>query len=372
MRQDMDAHEVSDRRIDVLLASGTPHLPQLTGGLEVNTHELSLELNARRISTAVLAKLSLRDGFGIRAFLFAQLRHNSVARDTELGYDVFRSRKPWRNLRGMPLPAVVVIQNGRMVDIATRFQSRGVPAVAYFHGLDFENNHRPWPQRAELPFRAYIANSAFTAERVERRLGVRPVIIPPIFKPERYRVTSSGRFVTFINPVPEKGVQQALAIAAQCPDIPFLFVKAWPLTSKAARQLARAAERLSNVTIVDRSSDMRTIYRDTKILLVPSQWEETWGRVATEAHFSGIPVLASSSGALRESVGKGGVLIDRTAPAEFWAGELRRIWDNDELYAELSLAASGHSRRAQIAASRQIDMLLSVLDSVRSERFAPC
>ena len=40
--------------IEILLASGTPHLPQVTGGLQVNTDDLALELNARRISTAVL------------------------------------------------------------------------------------------------------------------------------------------------------------------------------------------------------------------------------------------------------------------------------------------------------------------------------
>ena len=57
--------------------------------------------------------------------------------------------------------------------------------------------------------------------------------------------------------------------------------------------------------------DMRSVYRDTKVLLVPSQWLETWGRVATEAQFSGIPVLASRSGALPEAVGPGGILSNR-------------------------------------------------------------
>src|SRR3546814_9881685 len=44
------------------------------------------------------------------------------------------------------------------------------------------------------------------------------------------------------------------------------------------------------------SHDMREVYRRTHTLLVPSQWEEAWGRVATEAQFSGIPVLASDRG----------------------------------------------------------------------------
>ncbi|GLS31368.1 Glycosyltransferase involved in cell wall bisynthesis [Mesorhizobium albiziae] len=358
--------------IDILLASGTPHLPQETGGLQVNTHELALELNACRISTAVLAKLSVKDAYGARAFVSTGLRRDGVVVDKDLGYRVFRSRNPWGGLRGMPSPTVVIVQNGRMVEMATSFENRGVPAVAYFHGLDFERITRPWPAGADLPFRAYIANSRFTAKRAERRLGVKPAIVPPVFRPERYQVISSRRFVTFINPVPEKGMREALAIAALCPDIPFLFVKAWQLSSKEVSRLERAIERLPNVELVDRTSNMRTVYAETKILLAPSQWEETWGRVATEAHYSGIPVLASRLGGLPEAVGPGGILVDPAAPAAIWVKELQRMWRDDQLYGRLASAASDYSKRCEITVSRQIETLLSVLEGVVKGRLTSC
>ena len=358
--------------IDVLLASGTPHLPQVTGGLQVNTHELALELNARRISTAVLAKLSLKDAYGARTLLSAGLRQSGVVSDRQLGYEVFRSRNPWGNLRGMRSPAVAIIQNGGMVDMAASFESRSVPTIAYFHGLDFERTTRPWPAGPALPFRAYVANSGFTAERVERRLGVKPTILPPIVRPERYRVTLSLHFVTFVNPVAEKGLQKALEIAALCPEIAFRFVKAWQLASKAAEQLEWETKRLANVDLIERSSDMRTIYRETKILLVPSQCEETWGRVVTEAHFSGIPALASRVGALPEFVGPGGILVDPAAPAFIWAEELKRMWRDDRLYQRLRNAALGYSTRSQITVSQQIETLLSVLNGVVRGRFTSC
>jgi glycosyltransferase involved in cell wall biosynthesis len=358
--------------IGILLASGTPHLPQETGGLQVNTHELALELNACRISTAVLAKLSIKDVYGARGFLSAGLRRDGVVVDTILGYRVFRSRNPWGGLRGMRSPAVVIVQNGAMVEMATSFENRGVPAVAYFHGLDFERTTRPWPSGTDLPFRAYVANSGFTAKRAERRLGVKPIIVPPVFRPERYQVVSSRRFVTFVNPVPEKGIREAIAIASICPDIPFLFVKAWQLPSKAVSRLERAVERLPNVELVERTSDMRTVYAKTKILLVPSQWEETWGRVATEAHYSGIPVLASRVGGLPESVGPGGILVDPAAPAGIWAKELKRMWSNDQLYQRLASAAFDYSKRSQITVGRQIDALLSVLEGVVGRRLTSC
>jgi glycosyltransferase involved in cell wall biosynthesis len=358
--------------IDILLASGTPHLPQVMGGLQVNTNDLALELNARGISTAVLTRLSLKDRFGLRSFFLAGLAPEAVLRDRSLGYDVFRSRCPWGELDGLGLPEVVVVQNGRMLDIAAHFARRGVPTVAYFHGLEFESSVPPWLKGRDLPFRAFIANSGFTAERVERRLGVRSTIIPPLFRSKQYRVNSDRRFVTFVNPVAEKGVQKAMEIAALCPELPFRFVKAWHLSPKDAALLEWKLRELPNVSLVERTTDMRSVYRDTKILLVPSQWLETWGRVATEVQYSGIPVLASRSGALPEAVGPGGILIEPTAPAQIWAEELKRIWHDKDFYEDLSAAATEYSERPQIDPDRQIEALLSVLRGVTGEGLTAC
>src|SRR3546814_9608260 len=82
----------------------------------------------------------------------------------------------------------------------------------------------------------------------------------------------------------------------------------------------------SNLRLQQRTHDMREVYRRTHTLLVPSQWEEAWGRVATEAQFSGIPVLASDSGGLPEAVGPGGSVLPHDAPAAVWAAALREYW----------------------------------------------
>ena len=78
--------------------------------------------------------------------------------------------------------------------------------------------------------------------------------------------------------------------------------------------------------------DMRRFYRTAKVLLVPSRCNEAWGRVVTEAHFSGIPTLASDRGGLRESVGPGGILIDPDDDFSVWVEALSRLWDNRKEY----------------------------------------
>ena len=210
------------------------------------------------------------------------------------------------------------------------------------------------------------ALSEFTAERFRKVHRVDASVIRPIFQPEEYRVAVDGRHVTFINPVAEKGVDRALEIAALCPEIPFVFVRGWALSFAAARRLQAKIDRLSNVRLVASTYDIRSIHRHTKILLAPTSsiWEETWGRVVSEAQISGIPVIASNHGALPESVGSGGILIDYQQPAETWAMAVRRLWTDEAYYRQMAAAAHDYSRRPDIDPNRQITLLENSLTAL--------
>jgi glycosyltransferase involved in cell wall biosynthesis len=216
----------------------------------------------------------------------------------------------------------------------------------------------------ELPFRAYIANSHFTAFRFREKFGISPHVVPPVFNPERYQARGKHTFVTFINPIAEKGVDIACAIAARCPEIPFLFVKSWQLTSGDVRLLKRRLFSLPNVTLVKARIDMRSIYGATRVLLIPSQCEEAWGRVAAEAQFSGIPVLGSDAGGLPDTIGPGGTVISRSAPADIWAQELRRLWHDGTYFAVKSQQALAHAHRPAINIDHQVDCFISIIQDV--------
>jgi glycosyltransferase involved in cell wall biosynthesis len=241
-----------------------------------------------------------------------------------------------------------------------------VPAIAYLHGLEFDIGRRCWTgDGGKLPFRGYIANSEFTAARFRERFGIQAYVIPPVFRSERYRVAGDRRYVTFINPVAEKGVDIALAIAKQSPEISFRFVKGWPLGIRQAAQLNARIRKLSNVELIERSNDMSSIYASTRVLLVPSQWEaETWGRVVSEAQFSGIPVLASDRGALPETVGPGGAVIKYDAPAEVWVAQLKQMWSDEVYYEKLQQSALTHSRRPALDFNQQVDSFLAVATGI--------
>ena len=107
---------------------------------------------------------------------------------------------------------------------------------------------------------------------------------------------------------------------------------------------------------------MKTVYGRTKILLAPSKWEEAWGRVASEAHCSGIPVLGSRRGGLPEAIGEGGVVLDYDAPLDDWVAALERLWSDAAHYAELSAAALAYSGRPQLDPQHQFATFLDVLN----------
>src|SRR5690606_19054142 len=70
---------------------------------------------------------------------------------------------------------------------------------------------------------------------------------------------------------------------------------------------------LANVEVIPHvpHPEMRgRVYARTRVLLVPSSYE-SWGRVASEAICSGIPVVAHPTPGLRECLGDAGLFVDR-------------------------------------------------------------
>lgn len=65
-----------------------------------------------------------------------------------------------------------------------------------------------------------------------------------------------------------------------------------------------------------------------RVLLAPSQWQETGVRVATEARINGIPVLGSDHGGMPQVIGPGGLVVSVDAPIESWLAAQSQVWDD--------------------------------------------
>jgi glycosyltransferase involved in cell wall biosynthesis len=280
-----------------------------------------------------------------------------VARDASLGYPVWRSWFPWENVPYVvqqEKPDLIVVMAIEPVRMALAAKPTGVPVLMQLMDVEFKDHGGDFRKLGPI---SCIANSTFTATTYRDEYGVEPVVIYPFIAPDRYQTHTTRQNVTFINPVPEKGRDMAIAVARLCPDIPFTFVETWPLSPEQRQTLMRMLAGLPNITLLPPQKDMRSLYGSCRILLAPSLWSEAYGRVATEAQFSGIPVIASNRGGLPEAVGPGGIVINAEAPPDQWAAVLRRVWNDDDLYHQLSVAADAYAHRPEMSYSALLDQM---------------
>ncbi|KAG5813940.1 hypothetical protein H9Q74_003079 [Fusarium xylarioides] len=106
------------------------------------------------------------------------------------------------------------------------------------------------------------------------------------------------KFVGMINPCPVKGASILVDLARTCPQFEFLTYMSWGADDATVKDM----EDLSNITVRPCSAVEKDLWRDIKVLVVPSLWCEAWGMVVVEAHLRGIPVVSSNAGALSESM----------------------------------------------------------------------
>lgn len=345
----------------ILIASGNPYIPQWSGGIESSTHELALELRRRGHTVSVVCRLepTSLSGWIVRLIRLTSRQRFPVER--WLGYPVYRL---WEVQNSIPeviedlKPDVAIVQIGDMVRLAHKITAGGLPVLFYLHNIDVEQLNGGLQGLTGV---TYVANSSFTARRYKEH-GFDSVVIPPLFRAKRYISRRRPANVTFINPIAIKGKEIALQIAAQCPEIPFSFVESWTLNEQDLADLRARIANLPNVTLRRRTDNMKRVYSKAKIVLAPSMCEETWGRIVTEAHYTGIPVVASNVGGLPQAVGPGGVLLDPNGPIEPWIDAVRRLWHDAAYYAEISAAALAYSKRPEINPDVQIDKILAAAE----------
>ncbi len=351
----------ASRSLRVLFVTDYLHLPQGGGGAERNTHELCLSLKALGDQPAVSCFLQ-NDGSWL--FWASRVRRRlpprrEYARDTVCGYPVFRG---WDHARvaGNLLrfrADVIILQSTRPERLLDALAPSGTPIVAYFHEVE-EIDHLAALRGTDVPI---IANSAFTAARLAERCGLQSKVVLPLVEARHYRAVMRPERVLFINTTERKGVHLAFTIAERRPDIPFDFVLSWTHKPDALHALRARARAAGNIHLHSPTQDMRRLYARAKLLLAPSQWQETWGRVATEAQINGIPVLGSNRGGLPQAIGPGGIILPATASPEVWTAALSRLWDDPAAHAAAAAAARAHAARPDIQPATIIANLRDVL-----------
>lgn len=226
----------------------------------------------------------------------------------------------------------------QILEIARR---KGVKGLYFVHDAEFD----PAELRAVVDLGCtLVASSHFLAGKALAATGQRAhVVHPPMNLFFDTRGDAQG-FVTLINAHKVKGLDTFLEVARRLPQVRFLLQESWKLNDDALAVLQSRLADLPNVTFQHRVSDMRQVYRQTRLLLAPSIWEEGFGMVAVEAQSCGIPVIASVRGGLPESVGDGGLLIKDYRNVDAWVEAVESVLGDKRRYDELSDKALEHAR----------------------------
>ena len=212
--------------------------------------------------------------------------------------------------------------------------------------------------------------SQFLTDVYREKVGLTSTPIePPIHWSAVVAPGDARAFVTFVHPAPHKGLllfaRLADMLGSRRPDIPILVV-----------QSGQSGGSLNDIPGIDFGKYPQIMaappvakpadyFALTRILLVPSVWDEPFGRVAAEAMINGVPAIVGNRGALPHVVGGdfssggGGRVLpipewmtSRTTrlpteqELEPWYEAVCALWDDAALYQSMG------ARARQIAEER--------------------
>jgi glycosyltransferase involved in cell wall biosynthesis len=212
--------------------------------------------------------------------------------------------------------------------------------------------------------------SEFLTDVYRRKIGLASTPLePPIDWSSVLAPEESRAFVTFVHPAPHKGLfafaRLADMLGSRRPDIPVLVVQSGQSGGSLNAIRGLDFSKYPQIMASPATETPAAYFALTRILLVPSVWDEPFGRVAAEAMINRIPPIVSDRGSLPQvlggdfSVGGGGRVLPLPAwmttkstglpserDMELWFEAICALWDDKSLYDAIA------ARARQIADAR--------------------
>jgi len=218
-----------------------------------------------------------------------------------------------------------------------------------------------------------LAVSTYVHSYLRSAHGIESTVVNPIVHFDSPPLPPRPKFITIFNPVQSKGGKLFRTLAATLPNHQFAWVPGWDILRGPTGEFdpiicgaicrsidipfrggtpEQVSMNLSNITRLEPRSPPHPLFQRTRILLVPSQWEEAFGRVAVEAMLFNIPVVGAKVGGLADIVLHGGVALPKDDVAA-WVEEILRL-DNPDYYHELQARGKSWLDRWSVRAPRDI------------------
>lgn len=202
----------------------------------------------------------------------------------------------------------------------------------------------------------------YNSQWIKNKIGYKhpSIVLHPPCDISHYNVNEypgENEYITLISLNERKGGYLFAKIAEAMPDRKFIGVvgsydNSGPMKLSQAQIISMMP---SNVTVIPNSPDILSVYKKTRVLLMPSDYE-SWGRTATEAMCNGIPVICTPTEGLLENCGNAALYVgsqrqtSEPGEASVYTGEVKQ-WvnaikelDSPTYYEKKSLACRERAR----------------------------
>lgn len=184
------------------------------------------------------------------------------------------------------------------------------------------------------------------------------------FVPRRERAPGAPRVMTVVNLIRDKGVDTLIAAFAQVGgrDARLMIVGTGPELAALQAQAAAlgVADRVDFLGLRD---DVDRLLQQVDVFVHPARWDEAFGYSVAEAMASGLPVVGTARGALRELIEDGvtGCLVPADDPAAM-ARAIAGLLDDPARAARLGAAARAKAVR-DFDHERAVEGMLEVVEA---------
>jgi glycosyltransferase involved in cell wall biosynthesis len=279
-------------------------------------------------------------------------------------------------------PDQVIACNGHPMIQAALAGARMRGAITAF-GVRGHGYTRPYFEHVDHAF----ATSQYLSDVYHSTIGlISTALDSPIDWTTVMAPVESRAFVTFVHPSPHKGLflfaRLADMLGARRPDIPILIVQSGQSAGSLHAIPGLDLRRYPQIMAAPPVPAPADYFALTRILLVPSIWNEPFGRVAAEAMINGIPALVSNRGSLPHTVGGdardggGGYVLPvpgwmtpetfalpSEAEVEPWYEAVCTLWDDPASYravADRAKAIAAERYSEEVSRRRHVDYFTSL------------
>lgn len=187
----------------------------------------------------------------------------------------------------------------------------------------------------------------YNTQWVKEKLHGKGIVVHPPLEASRHRVDDRvGLYTTLVNLQKNKGVDTFRELSNRMSPTLFKGV----LGTHGDQEKDGWG---SNVVLHPVTQDMRDVWRDTRVVLMPSEYE-SYGMVAAEACVNGIPVIAHPTPGLVECLDWAGLFVPRD-DVQGYERVLRLMYEDPLFYGEHSAKARLRGEELSAQTNRELN-----------------